>query len=105
VTILFTLMGIALILAVLRDVFRTLFPYTEKITVSRVVVKVLWRGLHRLGVRRPQVLYAAGANTTRSACNATRVASKRAALRKSTWRVPRPGETGVASYSQWRRKP
>ena len=58
--IFFTLMGIALILAVLRDVFRTLFPYTKKITASRVVAKVLWRGFHRLGVRRPQVLYAAG---------------------------------------------
>ena len=59
-TILFTLIGITLILAVLRDAFRTLFPYTEKTTASRVVAKVFWRGLHRLGVRRPQVLYAAG---------------------------------------------
>lgn len=56
----FTLIGITLILAVLRDIFRTLFPYTEKITASRMVAKVLWRGLHRLGVHRPQVLYAAG---------------------------------------------
>ena len=58
--LLFTLIGIALILAVLRDVFRTLFPYAEKITASRVVAKAFWRGLHRLGVRRPPVLYAAG---------------------------------------------
>jgi hypothetical protein len=60
VAIFFTLMGIALILAVLRDIFRTLFPYTEKITASRMVAKVLGRGLHRLGVRCPFVLYAAG---------------------------------------------
>ena len=59
-TIFVTLLGIVLILAVLRDVFRTLFPYTEKVTASRVVAKVLWRELHRLGVHRPQVLYAAG---------------------------------------------
>ncbi len=58
--LLFTLIGITLILAVLRDVFRTLFPYAEKITASRVVIKDLWRGLHRLGVRRLHVLYAAG---------------------------------------------
>ncbi len=59
-TILLTLIGIILILAVLRDVFRTLFPYTEKTTAGRVVAKAFWRGLHRLDVRRPQVLYAAG---------------------------------------------
>lgn len=58
--IFFTLMGIVLILAVLRDVFRTLFPYAEKNTTSKVIAKVLWRGFHRLGVHRPQVLYAAG---------------------------------------------
>jgi hypothetical protein len=60
VVILFTVIGIALILAVLRDIFRTLFPYAEKITVSRVLVRAFWRGLHRLSVRRSQVLYAAG---------------------------------------------
>lgn len=58
--LLFTLIGIALILAVLRDVFRTLFPFAEKITASRVVATAFWRGLHRLGARRPLVLYAAG---------------------------------------------
>lgn len=56
----FTLLGIALVFAVLRDVFRTLFPHAEKITASKVLAKALWRGLHWLGVRRHPVLYAAG---------------------------------------------
>lgn len=56
----FTLIGIALIVAVLRDVFRTLFPYAEKITASTMITKAFWRGLHLLGVRRPLVLYAVG---------------------------------------------
>jgi hypothetical protein len=47
VAIFFTLIGIVLILAVLRDVFRTLFPYAEKNTTSKVIAKVLWRGFHR----------------------------------------------------------
>ncbi len=58
--LLFTLIGIALIFAVFRDVFRTLFPYAEKVTASKVVAKAFWRALHRLGVRRPVMLYLAG---------------------------------------------
>ena len=58
--LLFTLIGIALIFTVLRDVFRTLFPYAEKIAASKVVAKALWRGLHRLGIPRPPVLYVTG---------------------------------------------
>jgi hypothetical protein len=60
VTLLLTLIGIALILAVFTDVFLTLFPDAGKLTVSRLVVKGFWRGLHRLGIRRPKLLYAAG---------------------------------------------
>ena len=60
-TLLFTLIGIALIFAVLRDVFHTLSPYIEKGAASKVVTKALWRGLHRIGVRRrPEVLYSTG---------------------------------------------
>ena len=55
------MIGMALIFAVFRDVFHTLFPYAGKLTVSRLVVKAFWRGLHRLGVRRrPRLLYAVG---------------------------------------------
>lgn len=31
-----TLIGIVMILAVFRDVFRTLFPYAEKMTASKI---------------------------------------------------------------------
>lgn len=58
--LLLTLIGITLILAVFTDVFLTLFPDAGKLTVSRLVVKGFWRGLHRLGIRRPKLLYAAG---------------------------------------------
>lgn len=58
--LLLTLIGATLIFAVFRDVFHTLFPYAGKLTVSRVVTKTFWRGLHRLGVRRPGLLYAVG---------------------------------------------
>ncbi len=58
--LLLTLIGIALIFAVFRDVFHTLFPYAGKLTVSRLVAKAFWRGLRRLGIRRPRLLYAAG---------------------------------------------
>jgi hypothetical protein len=47
-------MGIVLILAVLRDMFRTLFPYAEKITTSKVIAKVLWRGLRLYSQNRPK---------------------------------------------------
>ncbi len=57
---LLTLVGITLIFAVFIDVFRTLFPYDGKLTVSRLVAKAFWRGFHRLGVRRSRLLYAAG---------------------------------------------
>jgi hypothetical protein len=60
VTLLLTLIGTTLIFAAFRDVFHTLFPYAGKLTVSRLVAKAFWRGLHRLGVRRPRLLYAAG---------------------------------------------
>jgi Ion channel len=55
-----SLIGITLIFAVFRDVFHTLFPYAGKLAVSSLVAKAFWRGLHRLGVRRPQLLYAVG---------------------------------------------
>ena len=44
-TLLLTLIGIALILAVFTDVFLTLFPDAGKLAVSRLVVKGFWRGL------------------------------------------------------------
>ena len=58
------LIGITLIFAAFIDVFRTLFPdaggLALRLTLSRLVAKALWQGLHRLGVRRPRLLYAAG---------------------------------------------
>jgi hypothetical protein len=49
VDLLFTLIGIALILAVLRDVFRTLFPSAEKVSASQALARAFWRGFHLLG--------------------------------------------------------
>jgi hypothetical protein len=60
VALLLTLIGATLICAVFIDVFRTLFPYDGKLTASRLVAKTSWRGFHRLGVRRPRLLYAVG---------------------------------------------
>lgn len=54
------LIGITPIFAAFIDVFRTLFPDTGKLTLGRLVAKALWQGLHRLGVRRHGLLYAAG---------------------------------------------
>lgn len=60
VALLLTLIGITLIFAVFTDVFLTLFSDAGKLTVSRLVGKAFWRGLHRLGIRLPKLLYAAG---------------------------------------------
>lgn len=58
--LLLTLIGITLIFAVFTDVFLTLFSDAGKLTVSRLVGKAFWRRLHRLGIRRLKLLYAAG---------------------------------------------
>ncbi|CAN5319041.1 hypothetical protein BH24ACT19_BH24ACT19_20480 [soil metagenome] len=59
--LLFTLIGVTLILAVLTDVFRTLFASAEKGTAGQVLARAFWRGLRRIAaVHRPTILHLAG---------------------------------------------
>jgi hypothetical protein len=53
VTPLLSLVGAALILVALRDIFDTLFHPSGKGMLSRALPRLLWRGVRRIGVRYP----------------------------------------------------
>jgi Ion channel len=53
VTLLLSLLGTALILVALRDIFDTLFHPSGKGMLSRALPRFLWRGVRRIGVRYP----------------------------------------------------
>jgi hypothetical protein len=55
-----TVIGVALILVALRDVFDALFHPGGKGTVSRAVMRIVWRAFHPLARRRPRSFSLAG---------------------------------------------
>ncbi len=55
-----TLLGTAIILVALRDIFNTLFHPLGRGSVSRVLVRILWRIFRLLGVYRHKALEFAG---------------------------------------------
>jgi hypothetical protein len=55
-----TVAGVLLILAALRDVFDALFHPGGKATVSRAVMRVVWRAFHPLARRLPRAFSLAG---------------------------------------------
>ena len=52
-TLLFSLLGTALIFVALRDIFDTLFHPSGKGMLSRALPRFLWRGIRRIGHRYP----------------------------------------------------
>jgi hypothetical protein len=60
VSILVTVGGVLLILAALRDVFDTLFHPGGKATMSRALMRVVWRAYHPLARRWPEAISLAG---------------------------------------------
>lgn len=59
-TILLTLLGIALILVALRDIFHELFHPSGRGTLSRAVMRILWRVFRGVSRRWPALLDIAG---------------------------------------------
>jgi len=55
-----TLLGAALIVVTLRDIFNVLFHPLGGGSVSRVIVRILWHGFRRLGAYRHRALEFAG---------------------------------------------
>jgi len=60
VTIFLTLVGVALILIALRDIFQQLFQPSGRGSLSRMIMRAVWSGFRRVAHRNPQLLARAG---------------------------------------------